>query len=312
MLSYHTRRSLGEDFEEITRPVTSEGVWLHGAEVTTDEVEEVIRQYQLDGNIVRDVFDKNELPRVEYDSQTMLYMFLRVAWRTQSNEVRTAPLLAIAGKGNYVTLSQTKQGHPARITERKTNIPSEDTVLLLLSTFATTVSEYEELIRHTEGVVKTIKRRLRKHEATNDDFLKFITIEENLATYSYNLTAMLSVAERLREDRHKKLRPRHIEALDDIMLHIRQLLANVTSSTSAIASLQNVYSTISNNTLNQRMKLLTIITLLVTVPNVFYGMYGMNVALPFAQEPWAYSSIVGFTVLIMVIVVVLIKRSRLL
>lgn len=312
MLSYHTRRSLGEDFEEITPPTHVQGVWLHGAEVTSDEVEHAIRQYQLDGNIVRDVFDNNELPRVEYDEHATLYMFLRIAWRMRNGEVKTAPLLAVAGKGNYVTLSKTKQCHPAHVTEKKPHIRPEDTILLLLSTFATVVSEYEELIHHTSETVHTIKRRMRKHEATNDDFLEFITVEENLATYSYNLTAMLSVAQRLKEDRHPQFKAAHVEALDDIILHMQQLLANVSSSTGAVISVQNVYSTITSNALNQRMKLLTIITLLVTVPNVFYGMYGMNVSLPFAEEPWAYSVVVGFTILIMIAVVVFIKRSRLL
>lgn len=312
MLSYHTRRSLGEDYEEITRPKHIDGVWLHGAEVTNEEVERAIEQYQLDGNIVRDVFDNNELPRVEYDERATLYMFLRIAWHTREGEVKTAPLLAVAGKDSYVTLSRTKQGHPAQVTEKRPHIRPEDTVLLLLSTFATVVSEYEELIRHTSDTVRRIKRRMRKHEATNNDFLQFITVEENLATYSYNLTAMLSVAERLRDDHHSQFKPKHLEALDDIMLHTRQLLANVSSSTGAVASIQSVYSTIANNTLNQRMKLLTIITLLVTVPNVFYGMYGMNVVLPFAREPWAYGAVVGFTVIIMLFVVLFVKRSKLL
>lgn len=310
MLSYHTRRSLGEDFEEITAPVHFEGVWLHGAEVTGDEVEHAIRQYKLDGNIVRDVFDRHELPRIEYDDSKTLYMFLRVAWRTRAGSVKTAPLLAVATKQNFVTLSKTKLCHPVEVTSRKPRINASDTVMLLLSTFAAVVTGYEQLIHHTSESVASIKGRLRNHEATNEDFLKFMTIEENLATYSYNLTAMLSVAERLHGDSHIKLTAKEAEALDDIMLHIKQLVASVSTSARTVASIQNAYSIVVNNTLNQRMKLLTIITLLVTIPNVFYGMYGMNVALPFAKEPWAYGAVVGFTIVLMVMLVVMIRRMR--
>ena len=57
------------------------------------------------------------------------------------------------------------------------------------------------------------------------------------------------------------------------------------------------------------MKTLTVLTLLVALPNVFYGMYGMNVALPFAEEPWAYGFVVLFTILVVIAVFVLAKKK---
>lgn len=312
MLSYHARRSLNEDFAEIASPSQVDGVWLHGVEVTEEEVAQAIRQYKLDSNIVHDVLDTNELPRIEYDEAGTLYVFLRTPWRVRSGEVKTAPLLAIASSTNYVTLSQSKISHPAEMVDKHPRIATQDSLLLLLATFAAVVSDYEALIHHTSSVVRTTKYRLRKREATNEDFYRFITIEENLSTYNYNLTAMLSVAERLHEDSRAVLSHRHLEALDDIILHIRQLRASVASSSHAVASLYNVYSTVANNLLNQRMKVLTIVTLVVTVPNVFYGMYGMNIALPFAKEPWAYGAIVLFTLIVMILVLILVRRSKLL
>lgn len=312
MLSYYTRRSSSEEFEEVSAPVRIDGIWLHGSEVTRTDVGRAIEQYHLDANIVHDVFDANEVPHIEYDDKGTLYMFFRVAWRNRSNEVQTAPLLAIARKNSYITLSQTRLCHPAEVTEKTPHINPQDAMLLLLLTFASVVSDYEILINRTVDVVRTTKRRLRQREATNDDFYRFISIEENLSTYSYNLTAMLSMAERLRDDSRTLLTSRHMEALDDIMLHIRQLKANVASSSHTVSSLYNVYSTVANNLLNQRMKILTIITLVVTVPNVLYSMYGMNIMLPFAKEPWAYSAVMLFTLAIMVIVVIVVRRSKLL
>lgn len=312
MLSYHARRSSGDYFDKIPRPSTLRGVWLHGAEVTEAEVDETVERHGLDGNIVRDIFDKNELPRIEYDEDKNVYMFLRVAWRTKQGEVKTAPFLAIAGREQYITLSQTKLHQPNQAAQKKAHMDMADTTMPLLYTLAAVVADYEQLVHETTETVGTIKHRLRHHEATNDDFLRFITIEENMALFFYNLTALLSVAERLHENRYDKLSSKHIEALEDVMLHIRQLRANVTSAEQTVASLQTVYSTISNNTLNQRMKLLTIVTLLVTVPNVFYGMYGMNVALPLEHEPWAYGAIVGFTAIVMLLLVLLVRKLRLL
>lgn len=310
MLSYHTRRTLEEEFEEISRPLHTKGVWLHGAKVTTEEVDHAIKQYELDGNIVKDVFDRNELPRIEYDEKHTLYMFLRVAWSNRAGEVKTAPLLAVASTHNFVTLSRTQLCHPNEIMSKRPSIRSDDATSLLLSTFANVVTSYEALIHRTSDVVSSTKGRLRKHEATNNDFLHFMTIEENLAIFSYNLSAMLRVADRLRADTDNQFSSQERESLEDIMLHIEQLVASVAMLERTVTSVQGAYSTVANNTLNQRMKMLTVITLLVTVPNVFYGMYGMNVALPFARESWAYGAVVGFTGVLMLLLLAVLRQKK--
>lgn len=312
MLTYHARQSHGAYYDAIARPAHTEGVWVHGAEITEAEVDEIVQAHGLDGNIVRDVFDKNELPRVEYDDNKNTYMFLRVAWRTKLDEVKTAPFLAIFGSDYYVTMSQTKLHQPGGTAHKKARLHDPGSAMPLLFTLASVVADYEQLVHDTIETVRTIKHHLRRHEATNSDFLQFITIEESLALYVYNLSALYAVAERLREDRYNKLSARHIEALEDAMLHIKQLRENVVSAERTLSSIQSVYATISNNTLNQRMKLLTIVTLLVTVPNVFYGMYGMNVALPLENEPWAYGVIVGFTALLMLLLILLVHKMKLL
>ena len=58
------------------------------------------------------------------------------------------------------------------------------------------------------------------------------------------------------------------------------------------------------------MKTLTVFTVLITLPNVFYGMYGMNIALPFANAPWAYAAIVGFTFVLILAVFMIAKKLR--
>jgi magnesium transporter len=58
------------------------------------------------------------------------------------------------------------------------------------------------------------------------------------------------------------------------------------------------------------MKTLTVLTLLVALPNVFYGMYGMNISLPFAEEPWAYGAILVFTLTVVVLVIAIARKKN--
>jgi magnesium transporter len=59
-----------------------------------------------------------------------------------------------------------------------------------------------------------------------------------------------------------------------------------------------------------RMKTLTMLTVLIALPNVFYGMYGMNIDLPFQHEPWAYAALMGFTITVLVVIAYVAFRKR--
>lgn len=305
MLTYYQRRAVGETLQQVGH-TPSRDVWVSGTDVDADDLARVVDQFDLDPNVVHDVSDRDELPRVEYASEA-LYVFVRTPHRTTHGDVVTAPMLMIMKDAAYISLSRDGFEAPDKITapSRIDHIPT-----LVLATIAAVAADYEALIRRTGKYIQDTERRLRTHEVDNHDFVKFVTIESNLNAHHTNLSSILAVLDRLKENRHDLFLASDCEATDDIILHVRQLLVAVDSHSQAITSIRNAYSTIANNSLNQRMKTLTVLTVLIALPNVFYGMYGMNVALPMAEEPWAYFAVVGFSLLLILIVYTLAKRFR--
>lgn len=309
MLSYYTKRSKGEGFHKTSAPheYTS---WIHGSSITREELDGLVGRYGLTPNIVHDVRDVHELPRVEYGDKGYLYMFLRVPRMTKRGEVETAPLLAIIRGRLLLTLANGEAFQPEALMQKdQLNLAATSTQLALLSVTAV-VTEYEELIHKTSRDIKDVSHRLRKHDVTNRDFVHFVTIEDNLNEYTTNLDGMQALMKHLRENRRQVFSLGDEEMIDDILLHIQQLLVAVSSNLQSVTSIRNAYSTIANNSLNQRMKTLTVLTVLIALPNVFYGMYGMNVALPFAEQPWAYSAVVVFTIVIIIVVYILARRFK--
>lgn len=302
MLKYYVRHSAREEFQKVDTP-PKENAWIHGESVTQNDLRSLAETYDLQHNILRDVLDKDELPRVE-TREDELYVFVRTAWRTKHGQVLTAPvLLAVKGSIFASIAAVATDGH--KLATPHADLESSDTTSLLLGTFAAVVSDYQELMIHTAHVIHDTGQRLRTHEVTNQDFIRFVTVEDNLNEYRLNLNGMMVVAQRLQETLG---RGKDAEAVEDILLYIRQLLVAIDSHSQSITSIRNAYSTIANNTLNLRMKTLTVLTLLVTLPNVFYGMYGMNLNLPFSDEPWAYGAVVGFTVMVVLLVYVIAKK----
>lgn len=308
MVGYFTKHSVHEELHRVASPPNSH-VWVYGSSVTHEDLTDVISQFSLDPNIVRDVMDKHELPRVEYKDD-VLYVFVRMVRRTKRGATVSTPLLAIVKGSVYVTLSTTDYFLPGTIVNSSSPVPAGNSKLILLATLVAVVNEYEELINRTMMYIRSIDQRLRNREADNKDFVHFVTVEDSLNEYQTNLTGILAVLGRLKENKREAFQGRDIEAIDDIMLHVNQLVVSVASHTQSVNSIRNAYSTIANNTLNHRMKTLTVLTVLITLPNVIYGMYGMNVALPFAEQPWAYIAIVAFTIVIILVAYLLVRRLK--
>jgi len=310
MLKYYVRNTNDETFRQLPGYSDQSGLWVYGEQPQSGELDILSEQFDLDRNILRDVMDKDELPRLEV-SDGGLYVFFRSVLRNKHGEIESAPVLVVLTPRVFVSLSLTNAISDQKIAAAAHMTSTEDQGGLLLATFTALVTDYESSIQRTGRYIKDIGHRLKTHEVNNSDFIHFVTVEDNLGIYSLNLTSMLTVAERLRDNKSNHLSDEHIESTDDIILHLRQLLVSVQTLTQTVTSIRNAYSTIANNNLNIRMKKLTVLTVLIALPNVFYGMYGMNVALPFQDSPGAYAFIVGFTVILILLVFVLAKRFRL-
>lgn len=302
MLSYYVRRSSSEKFEKVETP-PHENVWIHGDAINEDDLHALAKTYDFNLNILRDVLDKNELPRTE-EYRGGIYVFIRTPQRSKTGKVVTTPVL-LAIKDNVFINISTATNSDHKLATPSVVAHSTDTMSLLLGTFATVVSEYEDLMQRSAHYIYDTSQRLRTHEVTNEDFVRFVTVEGNLNEYQMNLASMLVVAERLEEMLQSESDQ---EAVEDILLYVRQLLVAIQSHNQTINSIRSAYGTIANNVLNQRMKTLTVLTLLIALPNLFYGMYGMNVGLPFQKEPWAYEAILGLSGLAVVLVYIIARK----
>lgn len=309
MIAYYQKRSQGEEFEKLSRPHASD-MWLDGSNLSEDDINAIVKDYKLDGNIVYDVRDRQELSRVEFSDDNG-YVFLRAPHLTNTGHVAALPLLCIVKADTFLTLSQHDTYSPEAVAATTLPLDTSKTADLLFGVIAACVSAYQELIKHTERSINDTAARLQTHEVTNRDFIHFVTVEDNLTSFHINLEGILSVLTRLSETQHLSLSDDNHEALDDIVQNIRQLLVAVQSYTSRVESIRNAYTTIADNALNQRMKTLTVLTVLITLPNIIYGMFGMNVWLPIGQGPWGYVAVVGFSVVITLSVYVIGKKRKL-
>ena len=307
MLQYYAKKSFNEE-PQLIKDAPMDRAWVYGSNVTNDELRKLSELYSLDSGILKDVRDTSELPRAEY-SQGLLYVFIRAPHQASKGNLVTVPFLAVLKGSLLITVSKKEYVRPTELFEQtKVDMKSVKHVFLQLTSHI--ICQYETYIHATGNNIHSTELRLRTHDVDNKDFINFVSVEHDLNEYHTNLTALQALLNRLFENRHAIFSEKDCEFIDDMILHVNQLLVATNSHRSTIDSIRNAYTTISNNTLNQRMKKLTLLTLLVALPNVFFGMYGMNVILPFADQQWAYAAIVAVSIAIILIITLFIRKTR--
>ena len=71
----------------------------------------------------------------------------------------------------------------------------------------------------------------------------------------------------------------------------------------------DAYASVISNNLNVVMKLLAVITLVISVPTLIASLWGMNVPVPFAELSWGFWLLIGISVVVTAVVSFFIIRS---
>ena len=99
------------------------------------------------------------------------------------------------------------------------------------------------------------------------------------------------------------------DLLEDVLIEVRQAIEMANIYSSIISGMMDAFASVISNNLNVIMKVLTSITILLTIPNIVFGFYGMNVAgLPLDQFWWFPLVVAGAAI---GLVAVILKRRDL-
>lgn len=100
------------------------------------------------------------------------------------------------------------------------------------------------------------------------------------------------------------------ELVDDLRIDNTQVVESARALLKTIQNVRNSAEAIMANTLNNRIKTLTVLTILLTIPTIVFSLYGMNVQLPLAEEPYAFFFVIALVVTIVGMVLWYFKNNE--
>ena len=139
-----------------------------------------------------------------------------------------------------------------------------------------------------------IEKRLHK-SMKNRELIQLHSLEKSLVYFSTSLKANEITLEKLLKVEVMQKYSEDKDVLEDVIIENKQAIEMTEIYSNILASTMDFFASVISNNLNIVMKVLASVTILMAIPTIMSGIYGMNVDLPFQHEPYAFLLVMGIT-----------------
>lgn len=267
------------------------GTWVHVENPNDSEIKKLVEEHKLEHGHIKDALDPFEVPRLELEGK-VAYIFTRLA-QEEEGVATTTPFLVVIKDNALITISSRPLPFIKRFVESKIKFTTTQKTKLFLQIFSQINAAYNSQLTLINRQVRSTSVNLE--DIDNKTIIKFVRYENILNDFLSALVPTNSILKNLLQGKTFQLYEDDKDLIEDLMLANEQLTELCRSNLKNIVNIRESYSTIMTNNLNRVIKMLTSITIVLTIPMIITGLYGMNVALPFSDNAWAFWIIILFT-----------------
>ena len=152
-----------------------------------------------------------------------------------------------------------------------------------------------------------------KKSTDNAQLLKLMDLQKSLVYFTTSLKSNESVLDRLQKTNIIPMYEEDMDILEDVIIEHRQASEMASIYSSILSSTIEVFGTIISNNLNNVMKILASITIVVAIPTTVSSFMGMNVPLGiFNSSGFAFLLIVLISIALSVVVAWILRKKNML
>jgi magnesium transporter len=294
MVTYYFRTVKDTEMKEVTDPRS--GVWVHAVAPTAEELTELTKTFVLDDDILQDATDIYEVPRMER-SQGATYFFTRYPLRDQLHDNATAPLLIISGESFVITISVLEVPQFKKMISGEYPVYTTQKAKLFIEMMSILTSSFDrELLRLRKAVHKD---RVRLQSIGPREIERLVGYESILNSIVDALIPTNAWLQQVTGGGHMQFYADDVETMQNLVIANGQVVNSARSILKTIQNIRGASEAIMTSRLNNALRILTVLTILLTVPLVIASLYGMNVDLPFQDGAYTFYGLLALNVLIL-------------
>lgn len=266
-----------------------EGCWVNLTYPSEEELQSVSGALDVEPDFLRAALDEEETSRIDTEEgQTLIIIDTPAVEKSDSAVVySTLPLGIIVTETNIITVSLRESSVIRDFEEGMVKgVSTHKKTSFILHILLRVAKRYLQYLKQIDKIYNHMERQLYKTQR-NKELIQLMDLEKSLVYFNTSLKANEVTLEKILRGRIVTLYEEDQDLLEDVLIEIRQAIEMANIYSSIISSMMESFASLISNNLNETMKVLTSITVLLTIPNIVFGFYGMNVAgLPFDQFFW--------------------------
>ncbi|HBM3991392.1 TPA: magnesium transporter CorA family protein, partial [Listeria innocua] len=264
-------------------------------------LEDIYATYDIDEEVIAYSLDRNERAHFEYDqkSDTFVVVFNVPDQRKIDNHYETIPMVYIIKGKQLLTITNKNNQYIVKKMNKYLKENEDVTILqFLFSSLYLVMDSFFPYVEEMDIDRKIINDKL-KIKTTKKNLLSLSDLETGIV---YFLSASKQNAALLEQMKthviFRTLNEVEKEQFEDALIEARQLVEMTELSSQILQQLSGTYNNILNNNLNDTMKILTALSILLTVPTIITGFFGMNMPLPLEHNAFGWIVAIFISVLL--------------
>lgn len=288
MIAVYSKRASETTLEKALEPVP--GTWINVTDPSEAEIERLQRVLGVPQDFITYPLDLSEMPRTERENGATLIVLRVPYYQGETADVPyiTVPLGIILTDQYVVTVCRAETNVIEEIIAGKLRgLSTVKHNRFVLQILLITAHRFLSNVRKINRAVDRLEDRL-KHSLQNRELLEMLKYQKSLV---YFATALKSSELMLRHLQRSQIFHQYEEdrdLLDDVLIEVQQGIEMTSIASGILTGTMDAYASIISNNLNSVMKVIASMTIVLNLPVIVSGFYGMNVDLPFQEAPWAF------------------------
>ena len=291
-----------------------DGCWINLVEPTNEEIEYISQRFNVDIDSIKAALDEEERSRIDVeDNHTLILIDIPIdESSSESAHYSTIPLGIILTSNSIITVctAQSKILNDFIVGHIK-EFYTYKKARFILQILQKNASYYLLYLRRINKMTIEIEREIHK-SMKNKELVQLLELEKSLVYFSTSLKAIELVLNKMLRTSTIKKYSDDEDLLEDVIIENRQALEMASIYGDILSRIMDAFSAIVNNQ-NIVMQYLTVVTLILSIPTIVSGFFGMNVNnIPFANDPNGFWIILFITTIICLILSILFSKNKLL
>ncbi|HPF52724.1 MAG TPA: magnesium transporter CorA family protein [Draconibacterium sp.] len=297
-------------YVEIKEP--HKGCWVNITHPSAEEIKKLTGEFGLPGDVITDILDQDERPRIEFEDEWTL-IIMRIPVESTNNGVpfQTVPLGIFITENFTLTLCLQNNevlpmDKPSPFREQYNQIT--DSINFILRLFLRSGNLYMKYLKQINHMTSMIEQDLEK-SIKNKELNKLLKMEKCLVYFITSIKANEIVLAKLRNS--KKITTEiNEDLLEDAFIENKQALEMAQIYSDIQSGMMDAFASVISNNLNDVMKQLTLISIILMIPTLIASLFGMNVPNLMENSAWAMPAILMGSLLLSILGVILFRKRQ--